>query len=165
MRGNPHTFLYKTNYNSMSTYFAYGSNMNNTQMTERCPGAVLLGTASLPGHKLAFTIFSPKRNCGCADIVSDTTSTVHGLLYELSESEMGAMDTFEGHPIHYRRISVTVFTLLGEPMQAETYEVVQKQEGLLPSEHYRRLILQAAIEHSFPEEYVAMLEVIDAIEV
>lgn len=142
----------------MPLYFAYGSNMNKTQMNERCPGAVLLGTASLPEHKLAFTIFSPKRNCGCADIVSDSTSTVYGLLYELSESEMGAMDAFEGHPVHYCRISVTVIALRGKPMQAETYEVVHKQESLLPSEHYRDLILQAAIEHEFPEEYVAILK-------
>ena len=36
-------------------YFAYGSNMDPVQMEERCPGAVALGAAHLPGWRLTFT--------------------------------------------------------------------------------------------------------------
>ncbi|HEY6798412.1 MAG TPA: gamma-glutamylcyclotransferase family protein, partial [Kineosporiaceae bacterium] len=35
-------------------YFAYGSNMDQAQMTQRCPSARLLGPATLPDHRLVF---------------------------------------------------------------------------------------------------------------
>lgn len=46
------------------------------------------------------------------------------------------------------------------PTQAESYVVVHKQEDLLPSKHYRGLILEAAIEHEFPDDYIAMLKAV-----
>ncbi len=137
-------------------YFAYGSNMDQAQMTERCPGAVLVGNAILRGYRLAFTIFSKKRNCGCADIVISSEDQVHGLLYRVTTKEREALDRFEGHPIHYKQIPVTVDTPMGE-VSAFSYEVVTKQAGLSPSQHYLHLIKAAAKQHGFPETYQAML--------
>lgn len=141
----------------MSLYFAYGSNMDQGQMKERCPGAELLGPAALPGYRAAFTIFSPKRLCGCADIVSSEGDAVYGLLYRLSEEEMRRMDEFEGHPLHYQRITVRVVDGEGEEREAETYEVVEKKEGLAPSAHYLGLMREAAAKFRFPEGYQEFL--------
>ena len=35
----------------MTLYFAYGSNMNRSAMTRRCPGARAIGTAVLEGYR------------------------------------------------------------------------------------------------------------------
>jgi gamma-glutamylcyclotransferase (GGCT)/AIG2-like uncharacterized protein YtfP len=136
----------------MSLYFAYGSNMDQNQMLERCPNAQLLGRASLADYRLAFTIFSPKRECGCADIISSTGDMVYGLLYRLADTDMITMDDFEGHPIHYRRITVLVKSKNGE-VEAYSYEVVNKKKGLRPSVHYLVLLQSAAKHFEFPKEY------------
>lgn len=141
-------------------YFAYGSNMDQTQMAERCPKVVLIGSARLIGYRLAFTIFSPKRNCGCADILMSSQDEVHGLLYSVTSKEMEALDRFEGHPNHYRQIQVTVNTQDGE-VSAFSYEVVHKQDSLDPSKHYLHLITAAADLHNFPTSYRSMLSSIE----
>lgn len=141
----------------MSLYFAYGSNMDQDQMRERCPGAQLLGRASLAHYRLAFTILSPKRQCGCADIVPSAGDTVYGLLYRLTDIDMSRMDDFEGHPVHYRRVRIRV-QVEGREVEAYSYEVVHKQEDLLPSAHYLGLLQSAAARFEFPEEYREFLQ-------
>jgi gamma-glutamylcyclotransferase (GGCT)/AIG2-like uncharacterized protein YtfP len=136
----------------MNLYFAYGSNMDQKQMNERCPGAELVGVASLKDYKLAFTIYSPIRKCGCADVVASPGDVVYGLLYKLSDDELKKMDDFEGHPIHYRRIEVRISTKNGE-VPAYTYEVVTKQTGLVPSKEYLALLTGAAHKYQFPLPY------------
>ncbi len=140
----------------MNYYFAYGSNMDADQMRERCPDSELVGVATLKNYTLGFTIYSPTRECGCADIVASEGGNVYGLLYSVSDADLEALDRFEGHPVHYRRITVTVETSDG-PVTAESYEVVDKKSDLPPSEHYLDLLVGAATRHGFPDEYQAML--------
>jgi gamma-glutamylcyclotransferase (GGCT)/AIG2-like uncharacterized protein YtfP len=142
----------------MNFYFAYGSNMDQKQMLERCPSAKLLGVAVLKGYSLAFTIYSPKRSCGCADIIkSSAADGVYGLLYELTDSDLQSMDAFEGHPVHYQRIAVSVIHNDKE-IVAYTYEVVTKEKDLIPSKEYLKIMLDAAVKYSFPESYQKNLE-------
>jgi gamma-glutamylcyclotransferase (GGCT)/AIG2-like uncharacterized protein YtfP len=144
----------------MTHYFAYGSNMDQEQMNKRCPDAVLIGTATLKGYKLSFTIFSPKRSCGCADITLSPKEYVHGLLYQMNDRDMKLMDKFEGHPKHYRRIYVAVETT-GKDVSAFSYEVVNKIDGQRPSKHYLGLIKQAAEKFDFPKKYQLLLSAIE----
>ena len=140
----------------MSLYFAYGSNMDQNQMLERCPDAVLVGSAILAEHRLAFTIFSPKRNCGCADIVPSVGSVVYGLLYDLTDADREALDGFEGHPVHYQRITVRV-NIETREADAYSYEVVNKKSNTRPSIHYLGLLQSAAARFNFPKEYQKFL--------
>ena len=126
--------------------------MDQQQMLERCPQAILVGPAQLPDFQLLFTIYSPKRKCGCADVVENKGSNVYGLLFKLTDEEAERMDAFEGHPIHYRRLPVTV-NCNQSTVQAFTYEVVTKEQGLAPSAHYLGLIRTAAAKFEFPNEY------------
>lgn len=140
----------------MNYYFGYGSNMDQKQMHDRCPSAVLLGVAELRDYTLSFTIFSPKRQCGCADVEKKEKSSVYGILYELTDEDAKKMDEYEGSPEHYRRISVVV-TQDGKEASAYTYEVVHKNPGVLPSKHYLGLITHAAEHFNFPKEYQEFL--------
>ena len=146
-------------------YFAYGSNMDQKQMKERCPDAELLGTASLRNYKLVFTIFSETRNCGCADIVPDYFSAVYGLFYRMTDPDFELLDEFEGvSKKAYRRISVTIEDGNGKLIEAETYEVVSKEsEHQTPSEHYLSQILGPAQEFRFPLDYIKYLESFDPV--
>jgi gamma-glutamylcyclotransferase (GGCT)/AIG2-like uncharacterized protein YtfP len=144
-------------------YFAYGSNMNQAQMKERCPDAILRGGASLADYRLAFTIFSPNRLCGCADIVASKGDIVYGLLYQLTESDLYAMDRFEGHPNHYQRIVVSVISN-NQEIDAYSYEVVNKQDELKPSKQYLELLQSAARLNNFPREYQVFLSTIKTLE-
>lgn len=140
----------------MNLYFAYGSNMDKEQMSERCPSAILIGTAMLADYRLAFTIYSPKRKCGCADIVRSAGDKVYGILYQITDADMNALDDFEGHPVHYRRITVRVDSQ-DVKVDAYSYEVVNKEEGLVPSAHYLGLLQSAAALHKFPDSYQEFL--------
>ena len=136
----------------MHHYFAFGSNLDQDQMRARCPDARLLGVAELRGYQLAFTIYSPLRKCGCADILPVAGKSVFGLLYELTDDDLARMDEFEGHPFHYQRLTVDVM-LDGKIVAAETYAVGEKKEGLRPSSEYLALIRNAAERFGFPEAY------------
>ena len=85
-----------------------------------------ISKAVLNNYRLDFTIYSPIRKCGCADIVKDNGYKVWGLVYELTEKDLKAMDVFEGHPIHYKRIKVIATNGAGKNIEVETYEVVNK---------------------------------------
>ena len=39
-------------------YFAYGSNMDTARMLARCPGARLVGAATLPGFRLVERLYA-----------------------------------------------------------------------------------------------------------
>lgn len=135
-------------------YFAYGSNMDQEQMGKRCPSSKLLGKAVLKDHKLAFTIFSPKRQCGCADIVKSEGDEAWGLLYELTKEDLASLDRVEAHPDKYKRFQAIVLDEEGKVCEAETYEVVHKEaEFLPPSKHYLGLLQKAADHFNFPESY------------
>lgn len=136
--------------------------MNEDQMLERCPTSRLLGKAVLHNHKLEFTIYSPKRKCGCADIIYSENDSVYGLIYLLNETDISALDTFEGSPNYYKRITLEVFHK-GELLPVHTYDVVNKESNLAPSLHYIGLIKDAALKFDFPLEYRLHLDSIKTV--
>lgn len=145
-------------------YFAYGSNMNQEQMRERCPDSKLITKVVLKDYKIAFTIFSPKRSCGCADILNSTGDEVWGLLYDISENDLKNLDVAEACPDKYYRSSVVVQDELGQRYYAEAYKVAKKESDFLkPSKHYLGLMLNAAQDFDFPASYTAFLKAIETI--
>ncbi|MFI5246539.1 MAG: gamma-glutamylcyclotransferase family protein, partial [Gemmatimonadales bacterium] len=53
---------------TMVLYFAYGSNLDEAQMRERCPAAERVARATLRGHVLTFGGFSHKWNGAVASV-------------------------------------------------------------------------------------------------
>jgi hypothetical protein len=78
-------------------YFAFGSNLAWAQMKERCPSARFVSIAALPDHRLAFTRKSVNRGCGVADAVRDPGRTLWGVVYEISDLDVGSLDKSEGY--------------------------------------------------------------------
>lgn len=123
-------------------YFAYGSNLSRQQMLGRCLDARPKGTATLPNHRLIFAGWSRKWGGAVASIRPHRGDRVPGAVYEISDRCLRVLDRHEGYPGTYEHLNVTVFTGLGEPIEAVTYVLVEQSEERKPSQDYLATIQQ-----------------------
>jgi gamma-glutamylcyclotransferase (GGCT)/AIG2-like uncharacterized protein YtfP len=139
-------------------YFAYGSNMALGVMTTTCPRHHLLGAASLDDYRLAFTRRSIRTQTGVADVVPAQGSRVWGVLYELEDPELDAIDRKEGCGWAYTRKPVLVRLRDGYTCSALCYTVLHKeQDHVPPSQRYLNQLVDAARTHGLPSDYVDFL--------
>jgi gamma-glutamylcyclotransferase (GGCT)/AIG2-like uncharacterized protein YtfP len=140
-------------------YFAYGSNMDEDLMKERCKNAKFLSIAYLPGYRLGFTQYYDPLMGGVADIIESRNDKVWGKIYELPLEDLHRLDIHEGHPTDYRRTQQYVITPQGKSLYAWIYSVVDKEEDFIPpSKRYMEFIKRGARNIGFPEEYLSFLE-------
>jgi cation transport regulator ChaC len=136
-------------------YFAYASNMSKAQVKSRI-GAdpAEERVARLDNYELVFN----KRSRGgtaTANIRQAQGELVEGVLYRLPESALRSLDRYEGAPVHYRRIEVTVVDQAGRKTNAQVFIATKVDKGRLrPAPHYLQTILEGASEHSLPTEYI-----------
>ncbi len=143
----------------LAPYFAYGSNMASSQMAERCPGAVCLGAARLPGHRLAFDAWSNRRGGLVADVLPDPGSDVWGVLWEVTGEHAEALDRYEGVARgQYRRATVRVEAVAGGEVEAFAYVICDPGEDGPTTDAYRDILLEGAREHGLPDEWVQAIE-------
>jgi gamma-glutamylcyclotransferase (GGCT)/AIG2-like uncharacterized protein YtfP len=81
-------------------YFAYGMNTNTEEMAHRCPGAKSLGHARLVNHSFRFARH--------ADVEPCDNSFVDGVLWEITDQHLTALDQLEGYPFYYDRVASSV---------------------------------------------------------
>ena len=144
---------------ALSMYFAYGSNLDQAQMSQRCPMAKGLGVAVLEGHRLSFTRFSEGWKGGVADVVEAVGDEVWGFLYELTPEDLSALDRYEGYPNYYnRRLLPVVPKVNHSAVEAWVYFVVNKQNFVCPAAKYLEVLVKCAKKFGFPQEYVTDLE-------
>jgi gamma-glutamylcyclotransferase (GGCT)/AIG2-like uncharacterized protein YtfP len=120
-------------------YFAYGSNLNKKQITERCPDSKPVFTATLPNYKLVFAGWSRQWRGGVASIKSFRGDRVRGAIYEVSEQCLRQLDRFESG---YNRFKVTVLGEDSEQIEAITYIKAGQLEETPPSKEYLAVIQQ-----------------------
>lgn len=140
----------------MELYAAYGSNMNPAQMAERCPHSPRQGTGWLEGWRLTFGGEDIGWEGALGTVVEDADERVFVVLYELSEADERALDSWDGATIgYYRKLRVRVTTLDGEVL-AWLY-VLNDYEGGLPSARYLGIMADAAETAGAPADYVRWL--------
>lgn len=137
----------------MALYFAYGSNMLSMQMEQRCPGAKAVATGLLRGWR--FIINSR----GVASIVAEEAGSVRGVVWELTDEHLRALDGYEGVPDWYRRRMVDVELPDRGEVACVTY--IDESEGGdepgPPREGYLEKIVEGATNFHLPETYIAFL--------
>jgi len=111
-------------------YFAYGMNTNPEEMAYRCPRAVALGKATLPGYRLEFKSF--------ATIVPSPGESVEGVLWTITDSDESALDILEGYPEFYDKKHVKVQQ--GIDYIAMTYIMNPREKGYAPSDGYYSMV-------------------------
>lgn len=119
-------------------YFSYGMNTNLAQMARRCPQAVSLGAAVLPGFRFEFKSF--------ATVVADYEMDTVGVVWEISDDCEDALDVLEGFPVYYTKQIVTVL-IDGTPHTAMTYLMYPDELLNLPSNSYYNLVADGYEDH------------------
>jgi gamma-glutamylcyclotransferase (GGCT)/AIG2-like uncharacterized protein YtfP len=121
-------------------YFAYGSNLNQRQMRERCPESKPRFTATLHHYQLVFIGWSRKWRGGVASIRPFRGKKVLGAIYEVSEACLKQLDKHEGSD--YRRLNIIVNNEDGEPIEVTAYIRSGQAEETKPSPEYLAVIQQ-----------------------
>ena len=140
-------------------YFAYGSNMNWSQMQRRCPSAQFVCIACLPNYQFGITRHSRLRNCGTANVFPQPDAAVWGIVYEVSEADLMVMDSFEDG---YRRkfLSVSPVNDGASSISVLVYVAEIEVNVPLPNAEYKRMMLEGAEHWALPPAYLSMLATI-----
>ena len=126
-------------------YFAYGTNLSMARLTSRCPSAIKYATGILKNHKLIFN------SRGVASIIASDESVVHGLIYDIPESQITSLDNYEGVPKHYTKQRFLIQTDNDE-VDCLIYVATDSEQGKARDEHFD-IIMQAMDELGFPRLY------------
>ena len=73
----------------MPFYFAYGANMDETAMRQRCPSSRPIGPGRLLGHRFFVS------EDGYASVKREAGAAVHGLAWDLALADVPALDRYE----------------------------------------------------------------------
>ena len=147
-------------------YFAYGSNMDPSQMRQRCPSVQFVSIAKLPDHRLAFTRHAKDRDCGTCDGVPEPGQAIWGVVFDLSESDLRRMDESEGYqagrPLDanaYVRHQREVYRdgNQAEPLTVWLYFANRQPNPPLPNVAYKQQLVDGAKFWRLPQEYQAQL--------
>ena len=146
---------------SLPPYFAYGSNMASSQMADRCPGAVYLGVARLPGYRLAFDAWSNRRGGLVADVLPAPGLDVWGVVWEVTEEHAESLDRYEGVARgQYRRQDMRLQSTAGEAVEAFAYVICDPGEEGPTTDGYQAILLEGAREHGLPPYWVKAIEAV-----
>jgi len=145
-------------------YFAYGSNLDLSQMQLRCPDAQFVSTARLDGYKICFPRKSFVRDCAVISIEPEAGEQVWGALYELDPAELKRLDEREGYDPkrdaaqnQRNRVTVRVEASDERTIVAEAYVAVATENPGLPSPHYIGYLVASAAECGLPKSHLVKL--------
>ena len=135
----------------MPLYFAYGSNMDVAAMSRRCPRAKPLGRARLARHQLAIM------REGWLTATREPRGDVHGVLWDVSLADMGALDQYE-------QLATGLYAKVAQPVigergakQALVYFGANSGPGVAAAD-YIAGVLAAARNWKLPAATIARLE-------
>ncbi|MDO9177183.1 MAG: gamma-glutamylcyclotransferase family protein [Agitococcus sp.] len=73
----------------MKHYFAYGANIDIDKMFDRCPHAKFIEVGEIKGYRFIIN------TRGVASIVPDSTSSVSGIIWTITDEDEAFLDHFE----------------------------------------------------------------------
>jgi gamma-glutamylcyclotransferase (GGCT)/AIG2-like uncharacterized protein YtfP len=121
-------------------------------MATRCPGAVCLGPAWITDYALVFRHF--------ADIEPQAGTWCDGVLWEITDDNLRALDQLEGYPYHYTRFTVLVHTDRGSDI-ALVYQMTDQSFEQPPSGHYYNMVAEGYQQNSVPvDQLIATMELV-----
>jgi hypothetical protein len=147
-------------------YFAYGSNMNQEQISARCSKPKAVAIAKLPSHKLAFFGYSVTWDGAEETVVPAPGHDVWGVVYELSPSDKENLDDaqdarMDGSGSYFH----TPSSVTGQ--DGSIYPVLLFKKDNLgtpaqPSQEYLNFIVQGAEARELPAAYVKTLQAMES---
>jgi len=150
-------------------YFAYGSNMQSATFRGR-RGIEPRRAHAVRARGWRLVLDKPPLvsvGHSFANVVPDDAATAYGVIYEISTEDLAHVEYSEGVQIgNYCRADIEVEVLASpqESLRAVTLTSDKRGQGLQPSLRYMGLLIEGALEHALPEEWVTMLRAVPAIE-
>ncbi len=136
-------------------YFGYGSNLSTKYTKPYFPTAKIIKRAMLPNYHIEFRKYSTNLKGGISTIMLAPGEFVEGVIYDVKEEELEAMDVLEKVPEGlYRRDTFMVYGKDGEWVKADLYRVSTPKGPYKPSKKYVGYMLDGMKEHKFEEEYM-----------
>lgn len=127
-------------------YLAYGSNMDEEQMAERCPEAKLVGASVVEEYCL---LFKGSARGVYATIEQKAGGKLPVLVWEISESDEKSLDEYEDYPVLYYKEDIPVL-LKGKTENTMAYIMAKDQTFGVPSEEYYDVLRHAYQKFEFP---------------
>lgn len=118
----------------------------------------------LRGFELKWHKRSSRDGSGKCDIVktAEKAAVVYGVLYEIDSGEKHALDHAEGLGRGYDQAELKVFRD-GQPVSVVAYVATDIDAALKPLDWYHAHVVDGAIEHGLPAEYIAGLKSVGTI--
>ena len=131
-------------------YIAYGSNMVQEQMADRCPHARLIGMGYLPKHRLEFYLHATVER-------SQTKGPgVPVAVWEIDAQDEKQLDRYEGFPNYYIKETVKVDMDDGSQIEGMVY-IMKMIRNSPPSALYYQGIRKAYEDLGFGHEITRVL--------
>ena len=148
-------------------YFAYGSNLCSRWLRERTPSAVVVAVAQLNTHVLRFHKVGFRDGSGKVDAFATGTATdvIWGAVYEIATAERPRLDHAEGLGSGYVDKMVEVQSTSG--LNLVTAYVASSDAispNIKPYTWYTDFVLDGAIEHDLPLEYVGAIRAVVSVQ-
>lgn len=126
-------------------YIAYGSNLNLSQMKQRCPTARVIGASEIKDYEL---VFRGAKHSAVATIEPREGSSVHVLLWGIQSEDEKSLDRYEGYPSFYEKENMEI-VLKDKTVSAMVYVMTPGHELGIPSERYRISIEEGYMDAGF----------------
>ena len=126
-------------------YIAYGSNLNLSQMEQRCPTARVIGALEIKDYEL---VFRGSRYSAVGTIEPCEGSNVPILLWGIQPEDEKSLDRYEGYPNFYGKENMEI-VLNGRNVSAMVYVMTPGHEFGIPSERYKISIKDGYMDAGF----------------
>ena len=140
----------------------YGSNLYSKRLLSRASGwNGQSKRAFLYNYELRFNKRLLKGGVA-ANVMPHLTLKVWGIIVELDNDDLEAMDRYEDHPYHYERKKIDLFYENGSEVSAYVY-IAHPQHiigGKLPNSKYLGYIIRGAKMCGLPLDYINAIEVL-----
>lgn len=138
-------------------YFAYGSNMLHFRLWQRVPSCRVLDRVSLAGYSLNYFIRGADDSGKCNIIeTANPDDCVHGVVFEMAESDLKSLDIAEGDSYYKRTLSLSgqhadhqAFVYLGNADYID--------DSLQPFDWYKEIVVAGATSQKLPADYISRL--------
>lgn len=131
-------------------YIAYGSNLNLSQMKQRCPTARVIGASEIKDYEL---VFRGSRYSAVATIEPCKGSSVPVLLWGIQTEDEKSLDRYEGYPNFYGKENMEI-VLNGRNVSAMVYVMTPGHEFGIPSERYKISIKDGYMDAGFDTDII-----------
>ena len=124
--------------NENITFFAYGTNISQTEMKSHSESAVFIGYGTLDNFALKFRGF---QDHAIATLEKKKGASVPIAIYDLTQADRFTMDNFEKFPYAYVRKKVKG-NLNGKIIKGNIYVLKIKLEPNIPNNEYIKALIK-----------------------